>query len=143
MNAKSKNSDPFETATHCFACGADNPIGLRIEFLAVADQCTGEFTPGENHVGFDDTVHGGIIFSCLDDVMANVLFKQRRKAYTAKCDIRYRQALRVGQTVLLKGWIENERKRLITLKGEMRLKSDGALVANCEASFMLATARII
>ncbi|MFK8030626.1 MAG: PaaI family thioesterase [Gammaproteobacteria bacterium] len=129
---------PIEEATMCFACGPDNPIGLKIQFTVEGDRCTGEFTPGEHHVGYQNTVHGGIIFSCLDDVMANILYKQKRKAHTAKCDVRYRQALEVGHTVILNGWIESERSRLIQLKGEMRLKSDDSLVANCTASFMLA-----
>ena len=138
MSNSDNNDARFEPATRCFACGPDNPIGLQIGFTVIGDECTGEFTPNENHVGFADTVHGGIVFACLDDVMANVLYQQQRKAHTAKCDIRYRQPLRVGQTVMLKGWIDSERKRLITLKGEMRLKSDDSLVAQCDASFMLA-----
>ncbi len=131
-------SSNIEQATMCFACGPDNPIGLKIKFTVDGDRCTGEFTPTENHVGFQNTVHGGIVFSCLDDVMANILYRQKRKAHTAKCDVRYRQALEVGSTVKLSGWIDSERGRLIQLKGEMRLKSDDSLVANCNASFMLA-----
>jgi len=122
----------------CFACGTDNPIGLQIDFTVVGDSCTAEFTPTENHVGFENTVHGGIIFSCLDDVMANVLYRQNRKAHTAKCEIRYRQALQVGQTVKLSGWIESERRRLIVLKSEIRIKDDDSLVAEADASFMIA-----
>ena len=128
----------IEAANNCFACGPDNPIGLKIDFTVDGDRCTGEFTATDNHVGFENTVHGGIIFSCLDDVMANVLYQQKRKAHTARCEIRYRQALEVGRTVLLSGWIESERKRLIVLKAEARLKQDDSLVAAAEASFMLA-----
>jgi acyl-coenzyme A thioesterase PaaI-like protein len=128
----------IEAATMCFACGVDNPIGLQIEFTVDGNRCTGEFTPTENHVGFQNTVHGGIIFSCLDDVMANVLYWQKRKAHTAKCEIRYRQALEVGKTIKLSGWIENERRRLIVLKSEARLKEDDSLVAEADASFILA-----
>ena len=128
----------IEAATMCFACGPDNPIGLQIDFAVEGDRCTAEFTPNENHVGYENTVHGGIIFSCLDDVMANVLYRQKRKAHTAKCEIRYRQALQVGQTVLLKGWIESERRRLVVLKSEIRLKEDDSLVAEADASFMIA-----
>jgi acyl-coenzyme A thioesterase PaaI-like protein len=128
----------IEAATMCFACGPDNPIGLQIPFTVEGDHCTGEFTPTEYHVGFEDTVHGGIIFSCLDDVMANVLYRQKRKAHTAKCEVRYKQALRVGQTVKLSGWIESERRRLVVLKSEVRLKDNDELVASAEASFMIA-----
>jgi acyl-coenzyme A thioesterase PaaI-like protein len=122
----------------CFACGPENPIGLQIPFTVVGDRCTGEFTANDHHVGFQNTVHGGIIFACLDDVMANVLYRQNRKAHTAKCDIRSRQPLQVGKTITLCGWIESERRRLVVLKSEARLKEDDSLVASCEASFMLA-----
>ncbi len=121
----------------CFACGKENPIGLKIDFTVDGDSCTGEFTGTENHVGWENTVHGGIIYSALDDVTANVLYRQRRKAHTAKCEIRYRKPLYVGETVLLKGWIEKEKGRLVVLKGEARRKSDGIVVADCEASFMV------
>lgn len=121
----------------CFACGPDNPIGLHIRFDVEGDECTAEFTPNENHVGFSDTVHGGIIYTALDDVTANILYQQGRKAHTARCEIRYRQPARVGETLKLRGWIENERRRLVMLKGEIRRKSDDVLVADCESSFML------
>ena len=130
-------SGEIEAAPMCFACGVDNPIGLKIRFDVEGDVCTAEFTPNENHVGFSDTVHGGIIYTILDDVTANILYQQGRKAHTAKCEIRYRQPVRVGQRLLLRGWIENERRRLVLLKGEVRRADDDVLVADCESSFML------
>lgn len=130
-------NEPIETATMCFACGKDNPIGLQIEFDFDGEACTAAFTAGPNHVGWEDTVHGGIVFSALDDVTANVLYQQRRKAHTARCEIRYRQPLSVGETVNLKGWIVREKGRLVVLKGEARRAEDDVLVADCEATFML------
>lgn len=126
----------IEAATMCFACGPDNPIGLKIRFTLNDGIVNAEFTADEYHVGYENTVHGGIIYSALDDVMANVLYLQNIKAHTARCEIRYRQALEVGRRVRLKGWVESERRRLVVLKGEMRLADDDSLVADAEASFM-------
>jgi acyl-coenzyme A thioesterase PaaI-like protein len=123
----------------CFACGQENPIGLRIRFTLNDDgRVTAQFTANENHVGYENTVHGGIIYSALDDVMANVLYLQDIKAHTARCEIRYRRPLEVGQTINLAGWIESERRRLVVLKGEARLEDGDQLVADAEASFMRA-----
>ena len=130
-------SEEIEAAPMCFACGQDNPIGLKIRFDFDGEVCTGRFTPNENHVGFQDTIHGGIIYTALDDVTANIMYQQGRKAHTARCEVRYRQAARVGEELTLKGWIENERRRLVILKGEVRRASDDVLVADCESSFML------
>jgi acyl-CoA thioesterase FadM len=66
-----------------------------------------------------------------------VLYLQNVKAHTARCEIRYRRALAVGEEITIRGWIDSRRKRLIVLKGEARLE-DGTLVADCEASFMAA-----
>lgn len=130
-------SNEIEAATMCFACGPDNPIGLKIDFHVDGDVCTAEFTPNENHVGYRNTVHGGILYTALDDVTANVLYQQGRRAHTARCQVRYRQMALVGETLKLKGWIDSERRRLVILKGEVRRASDDAVVADCEASFML------
>ena len=121
----------------CFACGEDNPVGLKIRFEFDGEVCTAEFTPGENHVGWENTVHGGIIYSALDDVTANVIYRQGRKAHTARCEIRYRDVLRVGETIRLKGWIEKEKGRLVQLRGEATRVSDDKLIADCQSSFML------
>jgi acyl-coenzyme A thioesterase PaaI-like protein len=130
-------SETIDPATMCFACGQDNPVGLRIVFDFDGDVCRAEFTPNENHVGWEDTVHGGIIYSALDDVTANVLYKQGRKAHTARCEIRYRQALRVGEAIRLRGWIEKEKGRLVILRGEAVRVADDVTIADCEAAFML------
>ncbi len=130
-------SSDIEAATMCFACGKDNPIGLRIQFHFDGEICTAEFTPDENHVGWRDTVHGGIIYAALDDVTANVLYQQGRKAHTAKCEVRYRQLLRVGETIRLRGWVDKEKGRLVVLKGQARRTADDAVIADCESSFMI------
>jgi acyl-coenzyme A thioesterase PaaI-like protein len=129
-------SSQIEAAPMCFACGQANPVGLRIVFTLNDGMVTAAFTANENHVGYENTVHGGIIYAALDDVMANVLYLQDIKAHTARCEIRYRRPLEVGQAINLKGWIESERRRLFVLKGEARLADNDELVADAEASFM-------
>ena len=91
-------------SNNCFVCGPNNDIGLKIEFIIGDDDiCRAEFTPRKSHVGFQNTTHGGIIFSLLDDVMANWLFLKGQPAQTAKCDLRYKNSLQTGETVLLEG----------------------------------------
>mgnify|MGYP001823909246 FL=1 len=121
----------------CFACGPDNPIGLHIRYTVDDDEvCTAEFTPGENHLSWENTVHGGIIYSALDDVTGNIPYARGLVAHTARCEVRYRQVLRAGETVTLKGWVEKEKGRLMVIRGEARRKKDNELVAECTASFL-------
>ena len=124
-------------ANHCFVCGPGNPIGLQLEFSLIDDVCHATFTPGENHCGYDGVTHGGIVFSALDDVMANWLYLKGFKAFTAKCDIRYRDALPVGTTVRLEGHCTKQRSRLTQMKGLMIRQDNNEVVAETDASFMM------
>ncbi|MDA0824071.1 MAG: PaaI family thioesterase [Proteobacteria bacterium] len=123
-------------ADHCFVCGTQNPIGLGIVFFMDAGVCRGEFCPSENHVGFDGITHGGIIFSVLDDLMANWLFLQKGRGFTAKCEIRYREPLLVGTKISVECQLRRRKGRLLQLVSKA-LREDGLVVAEADASFMI------
>ena len=124
-------------ANNCFVCGPDNPVGLRIVFHLDEQQiCHGRFTPGQDHQGFDGVTHGGILFSVLDDVMANWLFLQGIRGYTARSEVRYRQPLPLLTPVLLQGRCLKRKGRLVIMAGKALREDTGALVAEAEATFM-------
>ena len=125
------------TANRCFVCGPGNPAGLNIRFRLDGDVCRAEFTPGEAHVGYDGVTHGGILFSLLDDVMANVVFLRGERCYTAKADIRYRQPLPTGTPVRLEGWEVRRKGRLALLEGRILRTDDDTVVAEATGSFMI------
>ena len=83
-------TEPSAGANKCFVCAPDNPIGLHLTFRLEDGACVSQFTPGENHQGYPGVIHGGMIYSALDDVMANWLYLRGARAYTARCEIRYR-----------------------------------------------------
>jgi acyl-coenzyme A thioesterase PaaI-like protein len=125
-------------ANRCFVCGPGNPVGLRLSFrLDDQDVCRSEFTPGPDHGGYDQLTHGGIVFSALDDVMANWMFLKGVRAHTARCEIRYRQPLAIGTRVLLEGRLVRQKGKVAFLEGRMLKAEDGSLVAETEASFMI------
>jgi len=123
-------------ANRCFVCGKSNPIGLKLQFRLEEDVCRSEYTPAPEHCGYDGVTHGGIIFSALDDVMANWIFLKGIRAYTAKCDIRYKAELPTGTAVNLESRCVRERGRLVMMTGTMTRADTGDVVAECEASFM-------
>ena len=125
-------------ANRCFVCGPSNPIGLGLKFRLENDICLSEFTPEENHCGYSGMTHGGIVFSALDDVMANWIFLKGIRAYTARCEIRYKDELPVGTKVLLEGHCLKQKGRLTQMKGMMIRADNRQMVAETEASFMRA-----
>ncbi|HAT25679.1 MAG TPA: thioesterase [Gammaproteobacteria bacterium] len=123
---------------NCFVCGRGNSRGLKLVFRIENELCRSEFTPAAHHCGYNGVTHGGIIFSVLDDVMANWIFLKGIRAFTAKCDIRYRDSLPTGITVALEGRCIKQRGRLIVMQGSMIRTDTNELVAETQASFMVA-----
>ena len=124
-----------DMANPCFVCGPDNPIGLRLAFRLEDDACVSEFTPGENHQGYPGVIHGGMLYSALDDVMANWLYLRGARAYTARCAIRYRRPARKGEKLLLVGRRTGGRRRLVEMEGVATRALDGEVVATATAIF--------
>ena len=134
--------DPLPTnlraeSSGCFVCGPDNPIGLKVVFDIEDGKCIGEFVPKKEHEGFRNITHGGILFSLLDDVMANFLWLQGEQCFTARADVRYRDQLEVGQLVRLISWCEKRKGRLAMMRGEIVRLSDQVTVAEASGTFML------
>ena len=124
-------------SNHCFVCGPSNPIGLGVKFTLDGDLCRGEFTPLPQHMGYRNVTHGGIVFSLLDDVMANWLWLQGLQYFTARADIRYRSELMVGTPVRLEGWCEKRKGRLAQMQGRVIRIEDEFVVAEASGAFMV------
>ena len=122
---------------NCFVCGPHNAIGLRVRFQMAGDICRGEFTPGRDHCGYDGITHGGILFSLLDDVMANWLYLKGLRCFTAKCEIRYRNPLPVGCRVLLAGKSLKRKRNVVVMEGLASRADTAEAIAECQASFFI------
>ena len=125
------------SANRCFVCGPSNPIGLQIRFRLDGEVCRAEFTPDAVHAGYDGVTHGGILFSLLDDVMANIIFLRGERCFTAKAEVRYRQPLAVGTAVRLEGRQQRRKGRLALLEGKVIRADTDEVVAEASGHFMV------
>ena len=126
-----------EGANNCFVCGPQNPIGLRVPFALENEKCVGEIVPLNDHVGFDGVTHGGIIYSLLDDAMANWFFLRGDKGYTARAEIRYRQPMEIGTKVKIECALIYRKGRLMRLRSTIFDVLTKKPYAEAEGSFML------
>ena len=124
-------------ANRCFVCGPGNANGLQVAFRLDGEVCRAEFVPDEAHMGYDGVTHGGILFSLLDDVMANWVYLKGQQCFTAKAEIRYRQALPVGTPIRLEGRFVKRKGRLVILEGLAIRQDHDTTVAEATASFMI------
>ena len=126
-------------ASKCFVCGKNNNTGLQIEFRMEKGMCLGQFHGHPNLVGFGDVIHGGIIYSILDDAMANWFYLQGEIGYTAKADIRYRSPMRVGDTGLVRSQLITRKGKLLVMKSDLIIEETKSIIAECEGKFILST----
>jgi acyl-coenzyme A thioesterase PaaI-like protein len=98
----------------CFACGHSNPLGLNLDFRQDGDKILTSWIPSEHQTGFSNTIHGGLIATVLDEIMAwtcGVL--GGRFAYSVDLQIRYSQPLQPGQEVTGIGFLNKNRRQRI------------------------------
>ncbi|MBI4663804.1 MAG: PaaI family thioesterase [Verrucomicrobia bacterium] len=106
----------------CFVCGRHNPIGLNLRFETDGIRVQTRFVPSPTHVGFRNTVHGGLIATLLDEVMVWACgVRTKRFAYCAEMTVRYAHPLQPGREVLAVGELANNRRnKLFEARGELR-----------------------
>lgn len=126
-----------ESYPHCFACGKDNSIGLRLSFHREAERVVSECTLSKDFQGFPSVIHGGIACVLLDEVMAWTLWAfLGRLGLTRELTVSYRRPLRVGKPVKVFGWIESHTSSSARVRGEIQSQS-GLLCVEGAASFGL------
>jgi len=121
---------------YCFACGKNNPQGLRLTFTPCAEGVETTFTPAREHQGWTGVVHGGIISTLLDEVMANRAIQEGRWAVTARFQVRYLAPARVGDTLRVVGKLDEAKGRMLQLSARLE-GSDGTLLAEGKSTFVV------
>jgi uncharacterized protein (TIGR00369 family) len=123
---------------HCFACGATNPSGMRLEIELGEARARTEWIAGDDFVGWSDKIHGGIVATLLDEVMAWAPSSFDSWAVTAEMSVRYRSPASPGERLVAEGRVTDRRRGIYTVTGEVRT-SDGRLIAEGSGRYLGAT----
>lgn len=123
---------------HCFGCGLDNPLGLRLDGFAVVDgSVVTPFVPDAAFAGFEGVLHGGIVATALDEISAwAAMLTEGAFVFTAKLDIRYRRQAPSDSAFTLTGTVVERRGKRLTIDGS--LSTDGTVVAQSVGLFVVA-----
>jgi acyl-coenzyme A thioesterase PaaI-like protein len=127
---------------HCFVCGLENPVGLKLRFH---DDGVGEVrarisVPAQFN-GYPGIVHGGIVAAMLDETGGRPIMigHPNRFMVTANMTVRYRQPVPVETELLLVGRLLKDRGRIAQAHSELRLP-DGTVAAEAELTLVALTA---
>ncbi|MGA3087388.1 MAG: PaaI family thioesterase [Terriglobales bacterium] len=123
---------------YCFACGKNNPDGMRLRFTLdeERDCFVCRFRLGKRYTGPPGHCHGGIIATILDEAMGKVNKLRHVVALTSEITVNYlkpvplRQPLRVeSREVEVKGRRHINRAEILNEKGEVLARGRGVFIA--------------
>jgi uncharacterized protein (TIGR00369 family) len=120
---------------NCFACGADNAIGMRLRIEIGDGIARTSWVAGDDYVGWSDKVHGGIIVTMLDEVMAWAPSSFDGWVVTAEMTIRFRSPAMPGEQLTATGRVANRRRRIYDVVGEVTA-DDGRVVAEASGRYL-------
>jgi acyl-coenzyme A thioesterase PaaI-like protein len=106
----------------CFACGAANPVGLHLDgFRVVGGEVVVDWSPQPEYRGFESTLHGGIVATALDEIMAwAAIYFESVLAVTATLDLRYRAPVPPGTAFTVAGRVDDRSGSRLRLSSELR-----------------------
>jgi uncharacterized protein (TIGR00369 family) len=120
---------------NCFACGGQNPIGMRLEIELGEGAAKTEWTAGSDYVGWEDKVHGGILATLLDEVMAWAPSSYDSWAVTAEMHLRFRAPANPGERLVADARVLSRKRRIYEVHGEVH-GEDGRLIAEADGRFL-------
>lgn len=126
----------LQTDDYCFACGKDNPIGLKLKFDFSGGKNTVRFIPGKEHQGWSDIVHGGILSTLMDEAMAWLVIHRIGFAVTSSMEARFLRPAMVGDELTVVAEIGKEDGRKVHARCRIT-GSAGKTVAAGKGIFVL------
>jgi uncharacterized protein (TIGR00369 family) len=139
MSSKAQALRLQEKTNFCYVCGSDNPKGLHVPFSP--DGPTGSravYTAQAEHEGWQGILHGGVTFSLLDEALGWAVHFQGLHGVTARAETRFRQPIKGGTRLIVRGWTLDLRHRLMNARAEIRIDDpEQTLVAEVDATMYL------
>ncbi len=122
---------------HCFGCGGANARGMQLTFEQddEARRIRGSFRLSADYQGGTGFVHGGIVATLLDEVMAKVSRFEGDHAVTGELTVEYVKPVPVDRDLLVEGWEVERNGRNLLRQGEIR-DASGALLARGKGRFV-------
>ena len=121
----------------CFACGEQNPIGLKLKFDVPAEGIVvTSFTPNPNHQSWPGIMHGGLTATVVDELMGRCVNALGYAGVTVRFELRYRSAIPVGETINFEAKVVKQRLPIMDLEAK-GVTSSGKVVVEATGRFMI------
>jgi len=120
----------------CFACGELNTHGIHLRLHADRTGCWTELAIEPRFQGWEDVVHGGIVCTLLDEVMAWSVIARGTWGVTARMGVDFKRPVTVGRPIRAEGRVVDASRRVFHTQGTVRDAATGEVLATAEATFV-------
>ena len=115
----SKIRNPFvkREGYNCFGCSPDNKQGLRLNFEVDGDFVVARWQPEPQFQGWNNTLHGGIQATLLDELASWLVFvKLNTSGVTSKMEVKLRKPVTTNQgDLFLKGKLREMKRNIAVI----------------------------
>ncbi len=120
----------------CFGCGANNPIGLHMQFFTDEQRVYSQVTVPPAMAGWDRTVHGGVLSTLLDEIMGwSVIYLLGKIGVTKTMTVEFVKPVQAGRPLTVVGAVEaTPSERQVAATGEV-YSEEGVLCARATGVF--------
>ena len=120
---------------NCFACGPDNPIGMRLHFERSGEKSVRALvTLGSQFQGWKNIAHGGIAMALLDEAMAHSAAAVGFRGVTASMSTRFRAPVPLETPLEVHGEVIWIRRHVLALRAVVR--AGGKVLVEGEGHFV-------
>ena len=125
---------------NCFACSSKNPSGLQMKFFTDGEALFSWLSVPDHLCGWDNQIHGGIVATILDEIMAwTTMYLLKKFAVTQTMTLDFHKPVYTGEEI-------HAESRVLEVKGKRTAKVEGViykeektLCAKCVGTFRLFT----
>ena len=144
MTSKEQNSAkaplPIPTSdNYCFVCGKDNPQGfqIKVRYSEAELSAETELTIPREYQGWAEVIHGGILSTLLDELMAHAIWHFAGPGLTISLEVRFHAPLKPNEAIRVRGVMHTPTGSRRQAEGEIIRIADGQRIASGKSRFLL------
>ena len=136
-SARGHATKPFPLKKNfCFACGHDNPEGMRLKFVQEGNRFVCRLRLSKRYTGPPGYCHGGIIATILDDAMSKLNKLRDVSAATSQLKIEYLRPVPLHAALQVESRGISKRGRRLIHAAEI-LDQKGTVLARSRGTFVI------
>ncbi len=128
-----------QSDNYCFVCGKDNPRGFQIKVRYSEPEMAAEteLSIPREYQGWADVIHGGILSTLLDELMAHAIWHFAGPGLTLSMEVRFHAPLKPDEPIRVRGVMHTPNGSRRHAEGEIVRLSDGQRIASGKSRFLL------